>query len=133
MHRAVALFEQVANVDFVFRGDGNNAQVRFGSADLGDFEAAHTYYPDPSGDWGGDVWFNVYDNYVYNQNAGTYGFMVTLHEMAHALGLQHSFDSGTLAASNLFVREDNEWRIAHHHAGQIVRRHAERRRPSRLN
>jgi len=41
--------------------------------------------------------------------------------------------SGTLAASNLFIREDDEWRIAHHHAGQIVRRHAERRRPSRLN
>ena len=40
---------------------------------------------------------------------------------------------GTLAASNLFIREDDEWRIAHHHAGQIVRRRAERRRPSRLN
>lgn len=40
---------------------------------------------------------------------------------------------GTLAASNLFVREDGVWRIAHHHAGQIVRRQAERRRPARLN
>jgi len=46
---------------------------------------------------------------------------------------EEELDSGTLAATNLFVREDNEWRIAHHHAGQIVRRHAERRRPSRLN
>ena len=45
---------------------------------------------------------------------------------------------GTLAASNLFVREDGEWRIAHHQAGQIVARRsvgrlAERRPPSRLN
>jgi ketosteroid isomerase-like protein len=39
---------------------------------------------------------------------------------------------GTLAASNFFVREDGSWRMAHHHAGQIVRRQAERR-PSRLN
>jgi hypothetical protein len=39
---------------------------------------------------------------------------------------------GTLAASNFFVREDGVWRIAHHQAGQIVRR-AETRRPSRLN
>jgi ketosteroid isomerase-like protein len=39
---------------------------------------------------------------------------------------------GTLAASNLFVREDGLWRIVHHHAGQIVRRQAERP-PSRLN
>ena len=46
---------------------------------------------------------------------------------------EEELDSGTLAASNLFVREDGEWRIAHHHAGQIVRRHAERRRPARLN
>ena len=40
---------------------------------------------------------------------------------------------GTLAASNFFVREDGSWRMAHHHAGQIVRRQAESRRPSRLN
>jgi ketosteroid isomerase-like protein len=46
---------------------------------------------------------------------------------------EEELDGGTLAASNLFVREDNEWRIAHHHAGQIVRRHTESRRPSRLN
>ena len=42
-------------------------------------------------------------------------------------------DGGTLAASNLFIREDGAWLIAHHHAGQIVTRQAERRRPSRLN
>jgi ketosteroid isomerase-like protein len=46
---------------------------------------------------------------------------------------EEELDGGTLAASNLFVREDNEWRLAHHHAGQIVRRQAERRRPTRLN
>jgi len=46
---------------------------------------------------------------------------------------EEELDGGTLAASNLFIREDGEWRIAHHHAGQIVRRHAERRRPTRLN
>ncbi len=46
---------------------------------------------------------------------------------------EEELEGGALAASNLFVREDNGWRIAHHHAGQIVRRQAERRRPSRLN
>jgi ketosteroid isomerase-like protein len=46
---------------------------------------------------------------------------------------EEELEGGSLAASNLFVREDNEWRIAHHHAGQIVRRHAEPRRPTRLN
>jgi ketosteroid isomerase-like protein len=46
---------------------------------------------------------------------------------------EEELDGGTLAASNFFVREDGVWRIAHHHAGQIVRRQAERRRHSRLN
>jgi ketosteroid isomerase-like protein len=46
---------------------------------------------------------------------------------------EEELESGTLAASNLFVRENGNWRLAHHHAGQIVRRQAERRRPSRLN
>jgi ketosteroid isomerase-like protein len=46
---------------------------------------------------------------------------------------EEELDGGTLAASNFFVREDGIWRIAHHHAGQIVRRQPERRRLSRLN
>ena len=46
---------------------------------------------------------------------------------------EEELEGGTLVASNFFIREDGVWRIAHHQAGQIVRRQAERRRPSRLN
>jgi ketosteroid isomerase-like protein len=46
---------------------------------------------------------------------------------------EEELEGGTLAASNFFVREDGAWRIAHHQAGQVVRREPERRRPSRLN
>jgi ketosteroid isomerase-like protein len=46
---------------------------------------------------------------------------------------EEELEGGTLAASNFFVREDGVWRIAHHQAGQIVRRQAEGRRPWRLN
>jgi ketosteroid isomerase-like protein len=46
---------------------------------------------------------------------------------------EEELEGGTLAASNFFVREDGVWRIAHHHAGQIIRRQGERRRHSRLN
>ncbi len=45
---------------------------------------------------------------------------------------EEELEGGTLAASNFFVREDGAWRLAHHHAGQIVTRQAERRR-TRLN
>ena len=46
---------------------------------------------------------------------------------------EEELEGGTLVASNLFVRENNEWRIAHHHAGQIVRRQREPRPRPRLN
>jgi ketosteroid isomerase-like protein len=38
---------------------------------------------------------------------------------------------GTLIASNLFVREEGAWRIAHHQAGQLVTRRSPGRRASR--
>ena len=44
---------------------------------------------------------------------------------------EEELSGGTLAASNLFVREDGAWRIAHHHAGPLAGRRAQR--PSRLN
>ena len=46
---------------------------------------------------------------------------------------EEELEGGTLAASNLFVREDGAWRLAHHHAGQIVRRQVEPRPRGRLN
>lgn len=50
---------------------------------------------------------------------------------------EEELDGGTLIASNLFVREDGAWKIAHHQAGQLVARRprATPRRPSstRLN
>ena len=46
---------------------------------------------------------------------------------------EKELDGGTLVASNLFVREAEGWRIAHHQAGQLVARRAQRPPPSRLN
>ena len=46
---------------------------------------------------------------------------------------EEELEGGTLAASNFFARESGEWRMTHHHSGQIVRRQAERPHPSRLN
>ena len=62
-----------------------------------------------------------------------YDERVMLYGDAALVLCEEELGGGTLAASNLFVCEDGGWRIAHHHAGQIVRRQAERRPPSRLN
>ena len=41
---------------------------------------------------------------------------------------EEELDGGTLIASNMFVREDGAWRIAHHQAGQLVARRPQSRR-----
>ena len=62
-----------------------------------------------------------------------YDEQVFLYGDAALVLCEEELEGGTLAASNFFVREDGIWRMAHHHAGQIVRREAERPRRSRLN
>ena len=62
-----------------------------------------------------------------------YDERVLLYGDAALVFCEEELDGGTLVASNLFVREDGAWRIAHHQAGQLVRRQAEPRRPPRLN
>jgi ketosteroid isomerase-like protein len=40
---------------------------------------------------------------------------------------EEELDGGTLIASNVFVREDDAWRMVHHQAGQLMARQAQRR------
>jgi len=46
---------------------------------------------------------------------------------------EEELGGGTLIASNLFVRETEGWRIAHHQAGQLAVRRPPRPRSTRLN
>ena len=46
---------------------------------------------------------------------------------------EEELDGGTLVASNLFVREAEGWRIAHHQAGQLVARRSQKPPSTRLN
>lgn len=77
------------------------AQLGFAGANLPSGIAGWAYYP-YGGVFGGDVWA---DTYYVNENSsekGSFGYFVMLHEIGHALGLQHSFASGLLSAG-----EDN--------------------------
>jgi ketosteroid isomerase-like protein len=64
-----------------------------------------------------------------------YDERVQMHGDVALVVCEEELDGGTLVASNLFVRENGAWRIAHHQAGQLVVRRSEGRRPapSRLN
>ncbi|WP_448208564.1 M10 family metallopeptidase C-terminal domain-containing protein, partial [Azospirillum sp. sgz302134] len=94
---ALAFYEQVANVKFTYDASGGG-QLTFGQCNMGSGSAAYAYYAMGPGQsqYAGDVWFNA--NYAVNQTqtVGSYGYMTTLHEIGHAMGLKHpgNYDAG---------------------------------------
>ena len=57
-----------------------------------------------------------------------YEEQVLLYGDAALVVCEEELDGGTLIASNLFVREDGLWKIAHHQAGQLLARRPPARR-----
>lgn len=57
----------------------------------------------------------------------------TLYGETALVTCEEELDSGTLAASNLFIRESGLWRLVHHQATPIQERRAPPRTPRRPN
>jgi ketosteroid isomerase-like protein len=83
-----------------------------------------------------ESWANILGN-PEAPGIACYDERVLLYGDTAVVVCEEELDSGTLAASNLFVREKGMWRLAHHQAGQVVARRAaprhERPPRSRLN
>ena len=78
---ALAGWDDLMSADFV-RGTGLTS-LEFGySTSMSDF--AHAYYPSV-----GSAWFNAKQNVLFNPTIGEYGYETFLHEIGHALGLDH--------------------------------------------
>ncbi len=46
---------------------------------------------------------------------------------------EEELDAGSLAATNMFVKEQGEWRLVHHQASPILSRRVEAPPPGRLH
>ena len=101
---ALAAWSSFANVGFRQVSDSYNTagDLRFGyTTSNSGGEAAHAYFPS-SAPIGGDVWFD-WDNFnptgLSTIARGSDDFQTILHEIGHALGLKHSFQSPNAIAA----------------------------------
>jgi len=94
---ALQKWANVANISFSKSADNQTTagdiRVSF-TYNANSSEAAHAYFPS-YGPKGGDIWLNAngYFTTYSNLNFGSYGFFTILHELGHALGLKHPFET----------------------------------------
>jgi Ca2+-binding RTX toxin-like protein len=97
---ALQLYENVANVDFIRVFDESQADITERLTDsnhpyLAGFTGLHeppdpTFYGEPL--WG---YFNVEEPSLSDPFQGSFGFMIFVHELGHAIGLAHPHDGGS--------------------------------------
>ncbi len=85
----LSMYSTYTNLTFteVTATDTTAGTLRFAEEDSAG--TAYAYYPS-SGDWGGDVWLNHND--YNNPLKGTYAWATFMHEIGHAVGLDHGQD-----------------------------------------
>ncbi len=77
-------------LDVKFQEVSDEGDIRFNKVDM-PYSAGFSYFPEDDTPISGDVFLaNDYD--AQGNEPGTYGYMTIVHEIGHALGLEHPFD-----------------------------------------
>ncbi|OOG63093.1 metallopeptidase [Sinorhizobium sp. A49] len=97
---ARAAFNQlssVANVTFTEITESSTQHADLRLAQTGHPDTAWAYYPSTTPE-GGDAWFGSWEGAHSRPLKGNYGFVTVLHELGHALGLDHAHEGYLMPA-----------------------------------
>ncbi|MBA1158076.1 M10 family metallopeptidase [Microvirga mediterraneensis] len=92
---ALKAYASVANLTFTEMDETatQHADVRLAMSDA--TPTAWAYLPSTAAE-GGDVWFNLSNGYFTSTAKGNYASMVFLHELGHAIGLDHPHEGNVM-------------------------------------